>query len=376
MRKTISYSILASTLLLSHVLFAQPGSESSEMKSYSKFDFVPGDKVIFFDDFSQDNAGDFPAKWNTNGKGEVVTNNQYPGKWLKMRNSTTYLPDIASNKFPENYTIEYDMVANGEDRSGGFTIELTGLENKNQVPDASDPTSNTGLFLTMELSPEGSIRYLTKSTINTDGSPTDGGANTDLNDNTIQGKAGEKFHVSIMVNKQRLRFYLNETKVLDLPRALPVGNYNAVIFRMWGWAEDHPFDALLGNVRYAEGTTDMRSKLMTEGKLVTHGILFDVNSDKIKAESYGTLKEIAQVLKDNPAVRVKIVGHTDSDGDDKSNLELSKRRADAVKKSLSENFGIDVSRMETDGKGESEAVSQNTTQEGKASNRRVEIVKL
>ena len=376
MRKTNIYSTLVTTFLLTHVLFGQTNPESSELRSYSKFDFVSGDKVMFIDDFSQDNVGDFPAKWNTNGKGEIVTSNLYPGKWLKMRNATTYLPDIAFNKFPENYTIEFDIIASGEDRSGGFTIELTGLQNKNQVPDASDPTNNTGLYLIMELSTDGIIRYLTKSTINIDGEVSDGGANTDINDNTIQGKANEKFHVSITVNKQRFRFYVNEVKVLDLPKVIPVGNYNAVIFRMWGWAEDHPFDALLSNFRYAEGTTDIRSKLMTEGKLVTHGILFDVNSDKIKAESFGTLKEISQVLKDNPIVKVKIIGHTDSDGDDKSNLDLSKSRAASVKNSLSKTFGIEASRMETDGKGESDPVSPNTTQEGKANNRRVEIVKL
>jgi len=120
----------------------------------------------------------------------------------------------------------------------------------------------------------------------------------------------------------------------------------------------------------------MRSKLLTEGKLVTHGILFDVNSDKIKPESYGTLKEISNVLKENPDVRVKIVGHTDSDGSDAANLDLSKKRAASVKNSLSKNFGIDASRMETDGKGESEPIADNKTPEGKANNRRVEFIKL
>lgn len=368
--------MLISVVMFSPFLYAQTNPESADFKSYSKFDFVPGEKVIFFEDFSQDEVGDFPAKWNTNGKGEVVTSNKYPGKWLKMRNATTYLPDITSNKFPENYTLEYDMIATGEDRQGGFSIELTALENKNQVPEASDPTSNTGFFLPMELNTDGTVRFQAKSTINIDGSPTDGGANTDINDNTIAGKGGEKFHVSIAVNKQRFRFYVNEVKVLDLPKAIPAGNYNAIIFRMWGWAEDHPFDALISNIRYAEGTTDMRSKLMTEGKLVTHGILFDVNSDKIKPESSGTLKGISQVLKDNPDVRIKIIGHTDSDGDDNSNLDLSKRRAASVKNSLSRDFEIDASRIETDGKGESQSVSPNTTSEGKANNRRVEIVKL
>jgi OOP family OmpA-OmpF porin len=344
--------------------------------SYSKFDFVPGEKVIFFDDFSQDKIGDFPVKWNTNGKGEVVTSNAYPGNWLKMRNATTYLPEITSKKFPENYTLEYDMIANGEDRAGSFNLEFASLANKNQVPDASDRTGNTGLFLTTEMQSDGAIRFLTTTVINTNGEQTDGGANTDINDNTMQGKAGEKFHVSIAVNKQRFRFYINEVKVLDLPKLLPIGNYNAIIFRMWGWSEDHPFDALISNVRYAEGTTDVRSKLMTEGKLVTRGILFDINSDRIKAESYGSLKEIAQVLKDNAAVKVKIVGHTDSDGDDNANLVLSKKRAEAVKNSLNKDFGIESSRMETDGKGESVPASPNTTTEGKAENRRVEFIKL
>ncbi|MGE5810604.1 MAG: OmpA family protein, partial [Ignavibacteria bacterium] len=102
----------------------------------------------------------------------------------------------------------------------------------------------------------------------------------------------------------------------------------------------------------------------------------DVNSDKIKPESYGTLKEIANVLKENSSVKVKIVGHTDSDGNDASNLDLSKRRAASVKNTLNSEFGIDSSRMETDGKGESQPVTDNNSQEGKANNRRVELIKL
>ena len=345
---------------------------TASLASYSKFDFVPGAKTIFFDDFAQDKIGDFPVKWNTNGKGEVVTNSKYPGKWLKMRNATTYLPEISSTKFPENYTIEYDMVASGEDRQGGFHLEFTSLVNKQQVPGAGD-NPGPGIYLSTELNADGKIRYLI-STTNIDG--TNAGGNTDLNDETLVGKPAEKFHVSIAINKQRFRYYVNEVKVLDLPRALPQMNYNAIVFRMWGWADDHPFDALLSNFRYAEGTTDARSKLIIEGKLVTRGITFDVNSDKIKPESFGTLKEIAQVLKDNAVVRVKIIGHTDSDGSAATNLTLSKNRSVSVKNTLSKDFGIDASRMQTDGKGANEPASPNTSPEGKANNRRVEFIKM
>ncbi len=89
----------------------------------------------------------------------------------------------------------------------------------------------------------------------------------------------------------------------------------------------------------------MRNKLLTEGKFTTTGILFDVNSDRIKPESYGVLKEIAAVLKNNPALKVKITGHTDSDGEAAYNLTLSKQRATAVKTALSSEFGIDAGEI-------------------------------
>jgi len=115
---------------------------------------------------------------------------------------------------------------------------------------------------------------------------------------------------------------------------------------------------------------------LTEGKFSTTGILFDVNSASIKATSYGALKDIAAVLTENSTLKVKIVGHTDSDGDDKANLELSKKRADAVRAALAGEFSIDPSRMETEGKGETQPVSQNNSAESKAQNRRVEFIKL
>lgn len=353
------------------------GSKSEPaMASYSKFDFVPGDRVIFFDDFSQDPIGDFPLKWNTNGNGEVVNTNKYEGKWFKMKNGTTYMPEINSKQFPENYTIEYDLIFNGDGRNGSFNLELTSLENRSAAPNASDPTENTAVFLTTEIQNTGEIRYLVQNSINTNGQRADGGANTDITDNSLVASSNEKFHISITVNATRLRYYVNAKKVLDLPKVMPKGTYNAIIFRMWGWDESIPFEALMGNFRYAEGTTDARSKLITEGKLVTRGILFDVNSDKIKPESYGTLKEIAKVLNENPTVKVKIIGHTDSDGKADANLELSKRRAASVKNSLSKEFGVTADRMETDGKGAGEPSNPNTTPEGKAQNRRVEFIKL
>jgi outer membrane protein OmpA-like peptidoglycan-associated protein len=133
---------------------------------------------------------------------------------------------------------------------------------------------------------------------------------------------------------------------------------------------------MISNIRVAVGAPDTRNKLMTEGKLVTYGIYFDVNKDVVKPESYGTLKEIAAVLNEVPDVKVKIVGHTDADGQEPANLDLSKRRAASVKAELAKSFGVNADRLETDGLGESQPVAPNDTQTNKALNRRVEFIKM
>ena len=88
-----------------------------------------------------------------------------------------------------------------------------------------------------------------------------------------------------------------------------------------------------------------------------------------------TSKEIAAVLSENADLKILIVGHTDSDGDEAANLDLSKRRAASVKTALANEFKVDVSRMDVDGKGESQPIDRNDTPAGKANNRRVEFVK-
>jgi outer membrane protein OmpA-like peptidoglycan-associated protein len=158
--------------------------------------------------------------------------------------------------------------------------------------------------------------------------------------------------------------------MIDLPKAIPTDCVKIDRLRFEYGA------AMVSNIRIAVGAPDMRSKLITEGKLVSYGIYFDVNKDIVKPESNGTLKEIATVLTENPDVRIKIIGHTDSDGADAANLDLSKRRAASVKNELSKGFGIDASRMETDGMGETQPVAPNDTPANKALNRRVEFLKL
>ena len=190
----------------------------------------------------------------------------------------------------------------------------------------------------------------------------------------LAAKNGAPIHIAVWRQRQRVRVYFNQEKLWDVPRGLAASAKPNTIFFSLPEA-DPELAYYITNIRVATGEPDTRNKILTDGKWISHGILFDVNSDRIKGESYGSVKEIAAVLTENKDLKIQIVGHTDSDGDDAANLDLSKRRAASVKAALANEFKIDASRMETDGKGESQPVDSNDTPAGKANNRRVEFIR-
>lgn len=346
----------------------QQGNTSPSLQAFSKYDFVPGEKVIFYEDFSQDAIGDFPALWNTNGSAEVVNTNLFPGNWMKfVMNECVWTDNLLD--LPDNYTIEFDVIPigglEGEGMSG-YDFRLMQAENAKAWDSGSAP-GNGGFGFWME--------YFGRPGYDTWFGP----GMDECNQAKISGrkegdevkqKINQKYHIAIWVQKTRIRLYQNETKLFDLPKAFPTGCVKPDRIRFESGA------AMVSNIRIAIGAPDTRNKLMTEGKLVTYGIYFDVNKDVVKPESYGTLKEIATILNEVPDVKVKIIGHTDADGQDAANLDLSKRRAASVKAELVKSFGVNGDRLETDGMGESQPVAPNDTPSNKALNRRVEFIKL
>jgi outer membrane protein OmpA-like peptidoglycan-associated protein len=115
--------------------------------------------------------------------------------------------------------------------------------------------------------------------------------------------------------------------------------------------------------------------LRDQRRAVVYDLFFDFNSEKVRAESEPTLREIAEVLRRNPDWALSIEGHTDNVASDQYNLELSSRRAAAVKAALGTRFGIAAARLTTAGFGESSPTDRNDTLEGRARNRRVELVR-
>jgi len=119
----------------------------------------------------------------------------------------------------------------------------------------------------------------------------------------------------------------------------------------------------------------LEKQLIQEKRAVTYGIYFDFNEDTLKPESEAVLKEIAEAMAHNPDWKLTVEGHTDNLGVDTYNLELSKRRAASVKQALVSKYNIAPDRLLTGGYGASRPVESNDTLEGRARNRRVELVR-
>lgn len=335
------------------------------LQMYSKYDFIPGQRVIFFDDFSQDNVGDFPALWNTNGSAEIVTSNLFAGRWMRYIGRTDIWTDSLL-RLPDNYTIEFDVVPikGEEDRMAGYGFRLMQSINARSWDGGAVP-GKAGFSCGVE--------YFGRPYYRTYINGEEGdefGLSGFKDDQQYYQKENQKYHIAVWVQKSRVRYYVDENKLFDLPKAFPLTTVKMDRIRFEDGA------ALLSNIRIAVGAPDMRNKLMTEGKIVSYGIYFDVNKDIVKPQSYGSLKEMAGILNENPDVTIKIIGHTDADGADAANLDLSKRRAAAVKHELVASFGIDATRIQTDGRGEAEPVAPNNSPSNKALNRRVEFIKL
>lgn len=320
-----------------------PAGQGGSVASVStKFDFVPGDSVILFDDFTQDELGEFPAQWRlTQGTFEVA---ELSGeRWLRLTSVDgrvrMKLPNMAS--LPEFWTLELDFYSSGPT---GQDLTVTGYsENENRVFECVFVQGNDMVFRS------GSIFSST---------PFEG---------TIPGR----HHVMLMARGKAIKAYLDTQRMANVPEMW--GEHGPIVdieFRIWS-----PAKPMITNVRFAEGCRPAKD-MLAEGKLVTHGIHFATGSDVVLADSAPVLRQVAAYMQANPAVKLQITGHTDNVGTPASNLDLSKRRAASVAKALSDDLKIAADRFTTDGKGDSDPMSSNAKPEGRAMNRRVEFAKL
>jgi outer membrane protein OmpA-like peptidoglycan-associated protein len=354
----------------------QPLPDDRSIKSFSKYDFMPGDSILYAEDFQQEAIGELPTNWNTSGSGEVTTLDKYPGQWLRLHKGFTYLSSN-QKQFGENYTVEFDMILQLKNNGWMYPEVFFGLFASKNEPNGGNNflkeyRKNSAVIAALFPAEFKATKIRMNSYFDNKGYFN--GDNKAFE--ALEKTYGTPVHVAIQVQKERFRMWINEEKLFDVPKGIPTGNIMNQLFFQVGYTNnaEEQYGIFINNIKVATGRPDTRHKLVEEGKFSTTGILFDFQSAVIRPESYAVIKEIATALKDSD-IKIKVTGHTSSDGDDKANMELSKKRSAAVKAMLVAEFGIDAGRVETEGKGETQPIADNKTKEGKAANRRVEFTR-
>lgn len=301
--------------------------------AWLNYDFVPGSRTIFYEDFSGDDVGDFPRRMKlTEGNLEVV--NIKGQKMLRSAEGGSIFI-VLPEKLPPRFTVEavYHSAVETNPlflRTGGNDNRFGCYPNSAFVDAEAKSGSKTGAL------PAGFV------------------------------------NCRFTVDTKYVRGYIDSARTANAS-GVNIARTDTLYIQLPGGAENDP--TLLASIRVAEGGKKLYDLISTKGRASTQGILFDVGSDHIRGESTPTLAEIGDMLKTHPTLKLTIEGHTDNVGSAASNQALSEKRAAAVKQFIVSTYGIEPARLKSVGYGPTKPVAPNTSEEGKQNNRRVELVK-
>jgi outer membrane protein OmpA-like peptidoglycan-associated protein len=341
-------------------------ASTQTLQAYQGYDFVPGDTIVFEDNFEKDEDGEFPSHWNQgDGQGAV---NAFAGRkafTVTAGGLTQVSPAIKAPKYlSDSWTLEFDTyVIDGVEMPRIFLNP----DNKLRGP-ANFAWSDWVAFINLSKNNFGDMQLQTHTKGHT-------------NELTLQtpnpafmrqsGFFNQWHHIAVAYREGRIKIYVDQFRVYSLqdigvqPQALALGS-----------AGERARPGVIANVRIANGAgIKLVDKKFTDAKFVTHGINFDNDKAALKPESMGTLNLVVDILKNNADLRFEVQGHTDNSGGSAHNMALSQQRADAVRQQLIA-MGVDTARLSAKGLGDTRPIAENTSPEGRANNRRVEFITI
>ena len=327
-----------------HGMQSAGGAQQPEL-TVVKADFMPGEKTIFYDDFSDMAAGDAPSRFKVRGPAPEL---RVGGgiRQLTAVQTGSLFPNITS--LPKNFT--YEAEVQFENVSNARTaLILYSSQKEILIWWIYAGPKQTQIVVAVKNHTE------------------------ELARKNVAINWSQPAKIALWVQNGRVRAFINGEKHVDANQVeLPEINRVEILSLIAGGANQ-----AVGyrSVRFAESTPDFSQVISASGRYVSHGILFDTGSDRLKPESAAVIQSIARGVQASPGLKLLIEGHTDSVGNADQNLDLSRRRAEAVKAVLISQFKVDASRLTTAGLGATKPIDNNDTPQGRSQNRRVEFVK-
>jgi OOP family OmpA-OmpF porin len=332
---------------------APPAQVRGDAKVWENYDFVPGNKVLFYTDFSEDRVGNFARGLKyVSGPAEVV---EMDGeKVLRATGPSVFLVPLA-RRLPQRFTLEIDAIA-----------PMSGALHRAVMFEGGDKWLANAQSTAITWNPrgawyEGSGKNMGESGVR-------------VPDAMRPSMTGTVVHLRVLMDSGYFKMYANERRLYNIPEFM--FKRDSVIRVALEGSEAEGMAVYITGIRVAESETDvLYDALSAKGRWATQGILFATGKADLRPESRPVLKEIASTMKKYGDLRILIEGHTDNVGTPASNLALSDARAAAVKAALVADYAADEARITTKGMGDTKPVVPNATSAGRAQNRRVEIVK-
>jgi outer membrane protein OmpA-like peptidoglycan-associated protein/curli biogenesis system outer membrane secretion channel CsgG len=337
---------------------ADPNAGGGDQPNFTalKADFIPGDKAVFFDDFSDMSGDDAPPHWKIRGATPELRVAGITRELALIGDRYDIYPNITG--LPKNFTMEMDLLC---EKDGGNVGGCGGINwYFHSKSGREEWLFKIWISLDRATEDKKMIEYRIGLWDDKEG----------LGTKTLTTDWRKPVKLAMWVQNGRVRFYVNGDRVFDFNQ-VEVGEIASLDMNFW----TGDATIALRRVRFAESTPDFSQTIASSGKFVTHGILFDTDSDRVKPESAAVIQSIAKGLMQASDVNFEIDGHSDATGNAAHNMDLSKRRAEAVKSILVSQFSVDAGRLTTAGFGSSKPLDSNSTPEGKANNRRVEFVR-
>ena len=348
---------------------AAPTASVAPEMAWNTFDFVAGDDISFDDNQANEQLGEFPSMWDlVGGEAEIAKMNGQNVVCMKNGASIRPLMKNMYNYIGNTFTIEYDYyftLEKQDENHGDFDIKLACIDKNwagNNVFSMVLPGHINYWYMERSDEEAKKVDYRYNWTTTT---------NESRSGNRKQFiQPGNWVHVSLSFNKRAMKIYVNETRIANIPNMSDDIGWIQIDYS--GASESqHGF---IRNFRIAKGAVPLYDRMTTDGKFITYGITFDVGKSVIKPESMGEINRIVQLMNDNNDLKFSVEGHTDNTGNAATNQTLSEARSKAIVDKLIEN-GITANRLTSAGKGQDSPIADNTTDEGRAKNRRVEFVK-
>ena len=335
----------------SNTVTSNTSTAPTSRREWANYDFVPGARTIYFTDFAEDQVGNFPKRLTfKSGQMEVVEldGGQRALKASSYSQLLIPLPEV----LPQKFTVELDVINRDSRGVAANTFEITGGGALNDSKYTEVGWGHNGLSVS-----GGGVE----------------GMSIMAKDADVQRYVGHPASFRILGDGQALKLYADEKRIANIPNG---GFQRGRTLALYLQGRDDEKNAVyVTRIRVAESNKDIYDELSASGRWTTQGILFESGKSDLKPESTPTLKAIAAALKGHPDLKVEIQGHTDNVGSAPSNLTLSQARADAVKAALVADYAIAEDQLSAKGYGDTKPVTKNATPEGRANNRRVEIVK-